>query len=478
MRYPSPARIWMMATLAALLPAAPPPELAAEPAHPALAAKAPGAPGYGLKVATPRGILLMTSFAFDRATRRPQAKIYLVRGPAGWGPYRSGMEGHLSLLGRPGGRPGDPLHAVWYEPHFSAYGTPKGSPAARAGLDLASPFFAIDRVDGSSFDWNVDALTYYITQSPTVVVEGVKLPMFFGPSYSKRTVTNQRVEVAPGPAEAELQPLQTRIEALEAWLAHPSPWRALLQLRSMQPAFAPHAFDLDGAKRWAVLGLGSPSPEAPGKASRVLEIWQENPESGAFEQGLLDLWPDSGEGFQPGQAVRIRDRWYQIQAFAQDPATGHLTQLGFLPWKADTASLLSGIPASRALGRIQDPPVRESLEESANDALVEWKSLALPGNLAAQDPAATQALVIQIEKGLLKLDLEVKGIRSRLDAAARAEAERKAQAELAAKEGRPAAGPPQSATESERLADLLEQRKAILMAILGQAKQALAQLRR
>jgi hypothetical protein len=87
--------------------------------------------------------------------------------------------------------------------------------------------------------------------------------------------------------------------------------------------------------------------------------------------------------------------------------------------------------------------------------------------------------VLGIEQGLLDLDLQVKGIRSRLDAAARAEAERKAQAELAAKGGQPAPhaqAPP--TTESERLADLLEQRKAILMAILGSAKQALANLRR
>lgn len=39
-----------------------------------------------------------------------------------------------------------------------------------------------------------------------------------------------------------------------------------------------------------------------------------------------------------------------------------------------------------------------------------------------------------------------------------------------------AALPP--AAESDRLADLLDQRKAILMAILGSAKQALANLRR
>ena len=80
---------------------------------------------------------------------------------------------------------------------------------------------------------------------------------------------------------------------------------------------------------------------------------------------------------------------------------------------------------------------------------------------------------------MLALDLELKGIRSRLDAAARIEAERKAQAELAARDGKAA---PQvqtaPATDSERLADLLDQRKAILMAILGSAKQALANLRR
>jgi hypothetical protein len=63
-------------------------------------------------------------------------------------------------------------------------------------------------------------------------------------------------------------------------------------------------------------------------------------------------------------------------------------------------------------------------------------------------------------------------------AAARAEAERKAQAELAAKQGRPAPTAPPAAAESDRLADLLDQRKAILMAVLGSAKQALANLRR
>jgi hypothetical protein len=109
---------------------------------------------------------------------------------------------------------------------------------------------------------------------------------------------------------------------------------------------------------------------------------------------------------------------------------------------------------------------------------VEWKTRTLPGLLANQTLDADEDLVVRLEKGLLSLDLEVKGLRARLDAAARAEAERKAQAELAAKEGKAAPAAPPPAAESERLADLLDQRKAILMAVLGSAKQALANLRR
>ena len=44
-------------------PAADPPAWVA--AHPALAAKAPGAPGYGLQITTTTGKVLMTNLSFD-----------------------------------------------------------------------------------------------------------------------------------------------------------------------------------------------------------------------------------------------------------------------------------------------------------------------------------------------------------------------------------------------------------------------------
>jgi hypothetical protein len=145
----------------------------------------------------------------------------------------------------------------------------------------------------------------------------------------------------------------------------------------------------------------------------------------------------------------------------------------------DVQGLLVGADLARDLGpRVASAP-REAYEQQANEALIEWKIRTLPGLLTTQGLGATEDLVVRLEKGLLKLDLEVKGIRTRLDAQARAEAERKAAAELTAREGKAA---PQvqlrPATESERLADLLDQRKAILMAILGSAKQSLSTLRR
>jgi hypothetical protein len=311
-----------------------------------------------------------------------------------------------------------------------------------------------------------------------VVVETIKLPIFFSPSHKKYTVQNRKIDTPPDPADAELEQVIPDAE-VKALLADRQTWAELLRLRSQKEAFAPLTLELAECRVWAVLAQGQPSQDKPPRVPRCLELWKEDPRTGAFDNGLLGVWPEPGDGFRAGRALQIDGRWFRLQTLAQDPITGRLTSLDLHPWEVTIPTLLEGRTLAGELGPQRDSAHQESLEQVANDALLEWKTLTLPSELNSQDLKSAGSFVVRLEKGVLALDLEVKGIRSRLDIAARNETERKAQAELAAKNGQPV--PQVQATparESERLADLLEQRKAILMAILGSAKQSLSNLRR
>lgn len=444
-----------------------------EPAEVRLALKAPGNPRYGVVVETRRGKFLVTNLAYDPKDRRPMASWYLIWGPAGWGPYRSGFEGHLGLHGKVEDAS---LHPVWRENHFNAWGTPKDSPAGKAGLDVTDRLFGIDRVDGSTFDWSPTFLTYYITQRPSIEVEAVKLPVFFGPSRTRRTVVNQRLERAPDPADAELLPVQIRSEEMKAVAGRREIWVHLLQLRSREGIHRPLAFEVEGRKLWAVLSP-EPLPADPkAPVSLGIEVWATNPQEGAFDRGLVALIRGSAEGPRVGSLVEIDGRWYGLQDWARHPESGALARFELRPWQPDLQALLGGARVSgvERVGASQ----REALEQAANEALLAYKTLTLPKELDGLDEEALGQRVLRIEKGLLALDLEVKGIRSRLDAAARVQAEWKAQAELAAKASRNPPPPPEPCPDTERLGDVLDQRKAILMAILNSLKQALAQVRR
>jgi hypothetical protein len=288
----------------------------------------------------------------------------------------------------------------------------------------------------------------------------------------------RKLDTPADPADGVLIPEDT--EALRPILQDIRAWKVLLAQRSALPRFTPLLVDLPGRRLWAVRGVRNPHP-AQGESPELitLEFWGEDPVVAPEQDHPAALWPESKDGLDSGRALCVKDHWYRIQEVAVDAATGRLLKLTLLPWTADVPALLGGATLARDLGPGPALAHREALEQLANDALVEWKTRTLPGLLATQVLGPTEDLVVRIEKGLLKMDLEVKGIRSRLDAQARAETERKAQAELAAKDGKAAPAPQVApAAESEQLADLLDQRKAILMAILGSAKQALANLRR
>ena len=104
-----------------------------------------------------------------------------------------------------------------------------------------------------------------------------------------------------------------------------------------------------------------------------------------------------------------------------------------------------------------------SLEAIMNEILIEWKNKEFPERLQRSSPAQLSDLVVKLEKGILKLDLKVKEFKDAADAEAR-------QVQLPGK-----AQPGKAAPGALSLAHALDQRKTILMVILGAVKKTAAQ---
>ena len=463
------------AMLAAVLqaPAGPvlPEGITQHPALPALAAKAPGQPPYGIQYSAPEGTFIFTHLRYNATPPQGSATLFRVTGPAGLGPYRLGVQ----LAFRP-----KFLTEVKGQKYYSNmfYLIEKaldGGAAKAAGLDED---WAILTVDGKNFDWNLNALISYLTTRPSVEVLALKQKGWGSGSKKKTFQIQLRKQEGPvDPADGNLVP--ENVASLRPLLQAQPTWVELIRLRASVPRFAPLQLGPASQPLWVVRGVPNPHPDRGEDGTRVfLEFWNEDPLKGVHQTRPSALAAEPTDGRLAGRALKVADRWVRVTEAALDPTTGRLAKLAMEPWKPRIDLLLGGLTEAPDLGPGAALADREALEQLANEALVEWKTRTLPGLLANQTLDADEDLVVRLEKGLLSLDLEVKGLRARLDAAARAEAERKAQAELATKEGKPAPAAPPPAAESERLADLLDQRKAILMAVLGSAKQSLAQLRR
>ena len=441
------------------------------PALAGLAARAPGKPAYGVQISHPSGQFIFTNLRYTFSNPRGVCSVYRVTGPAGMGPYRLGVE-----LGGPSKYVRQDLKERYQGNFYDIKKAVAGGAAQQAGLD---DDWSILSIDGQNFGWNTNALIAYITTRPTIEVLALKAKGWGIASKQKTFQINLRKLESPmDPTDGTLIPEMD--PELRPLLDGIGMWSALVAQRASLPRFKAVPVALAGAQMWAVRGVQNPHPEPGQRTDPIyLEFWQEEPGAGLKVPYPAALWNEPLDGLRAGRALRVLDRWYRIQEVLAAPNSGQLQRLALTPWAADAGSLLSGATLAVDLGPGALVADRESLEQLGNDALVEWKTRTLPGLLASQSLEATEDLVVRLEKGLLKLDLDVKGIRARLDAAARAEIERKAQTELAARDGKPEAQVQASpATESERLADLLDQRKAILMAILGSAKQALANLRR
>ncbi|WP_243324702.1 PDZ domain-containing protein [Geothrix sp. SG200] len=489
----------LIAALVACLAQAPAPPAAPDgtslrPALATLAAKAPGQPGYGLHITTAEGAFIATNLRYDAEKPDGAASLYRIAGPAGMGPYRLGAELAFRSQGRaqlPNGT------LVWVNPRFRVMKVVPGGAAERAGLD---DDWEIMKVDGRVFDGSLEALVSYLTNRPLVDVQAYKHKGWGSKKEKHFEIHLVKEEKAADPADGRLveEPVE-RVPALASLFGAQTTWSELIRLRSQHPRFRAVQVEGAGETLWAVQGVPKPVSVVPAGRSRgrafdeffktggsggsgagptFLEFWSEDPAAGPRQTKPVALWAEPADGLRPNRLLRLRTRWFRIQEVALEPPDGGLARLRLQPWTPDIPSLIAGATLAQDLGPRPDPALREALEQLANEDLVAWKTRTLPGVLASQSLASAEELVVSLEKGLLTLDLDVKGIRTRLDAAARAEAERKAQAELTGRQGRPAPAALPPSAESERLADLLDQRKAILMAILGNAKQSLASLRR
>jgi hypothetical protein len=459
------------AFLFALLQTAPAAPWAAAPAWvvapPALAAQATGKPGYGLIIDTEGGRFLLTNHGWKAGQH--QARTYRILGPAGLGPYRYGFQFayHAKWTQEKREHPDCEYADFFYsisKPHGMTSLEP-GSPAELAGLSRR--FYILD-VDGKTFDWNPLAADFYLSTHASVEIHTTKCPLFFGTG-SPRTfkLEGRRAPLAVDPGEGTLQPEAPPKD--RKVLDDPALWWALEAAKLATPEGTPLSLTLeDGSSILVTRNLWFVDHEE--LVAPLFEFWESSPTRRTFVTTL----PAPLEG----RFVRLYDRWYRLLEVRLGPDSHRLEALRLEAWKPDFPALLAGRCPTQTEAARTSASDREAIEGLANEALLEWKLRSLPDALNGQGRRSVEDLVLRIEKGLLTLDLESKGIRSRLDAQARAEAERKAQAALAAKGGNPPTVAAAPAVESERLADLLEQRKAILMAILGSAKQALSNLRR
>ncbi len=136
--------------------------------------------------------------------------------------------------------------------------------------------------------------------------------------------------------------------------------------------------------------------------------------------------------------ARVADVWY-------GPGLA-LQAVNLVPWRPDLDDILQG-RSSRDLWKES-----ARMEHIFNDALLEWKNRGMPGWLRAATPEQLAQAILDTEKGVLALDVSIRLLKDKIDAATRE-----------AKQAVPDAG------EAEQL---LEQRKMLLGVVLGSMKSA------
>ncbi|WP_257311712.1 hypothetical protein [Geothrix fuzhouensis] len=427
----------------------------------------PGTPLAGAMLTTYLGRFVVYPTRFD-AQGRLLWRALRVEGPAGLGPYEHGLS--LEMVSEPGDTQG--------MARITAIRDDLGS--GRRHSWGVGDFIE----DPAKYHYNPVlpdlSLGLFLFQYRMSNMAASVFPVYLPNRLFEKRGTGgvQSVARAETPAQlpATFNPDGPIPVEAGAWFRQAS--ARLLLLRASHPTYQPLVVDWAGRK-WAVVG-----PSRSGRPLQ-LEFWADAPgpdTRGSKPEATFDLPGASsaiGAVLSPGgQAARIREAVW-------DPGTGRLTRLELEPYAPDAlAFLVSGKSEAMAA---------EGSALALNDALVDWKVKSLASHLRNLDAAAAEDFLARLEKTLLRMDMDIRRLRQareskEQDALNRQAADGIQRLQQEASRRRfllPAElremgeddGRTTTATSPE-LMDLLEQRKAIVSAILTNAKQILAATRR
>ena len=442
-------------------PVAKPGELREEPMPAAWGPQLPGAPFTGAMLTTYLGRFAIVPTRFDPKGRL-RWRALRVEGPAGLGPYDHGLE--VEIVSAPGEgtdvaritsireEPGMGRDHDWKTGDFMEF-PPRFNPDQP---DLSHGLFLFHyRLSNQDlFSFNV-----FI---PRRTILANRLPAWTGAKARAGTPASLPATFNPeGPLPVETGP----------WLKQAS--ARLLALRRTHPAYQPLRIEWAG-RSWDVVG-----PSRPGGSTQI-EFWADGPSD--RPEDTYDI-PRTTQ--IAGSIVSLGGRVARVRRAAWDPGTGRLTHLELEPWTPDALGFL--------LATTSEGAVQVTLAQALNDALVDWKVKELGAYLQSLTGAAAVDFIARLEKTLLRMDLEIRKLRQAGDSQEQEAANRQAseglqtvqqgsgprffllpaeRRDLGEEDGRMATG------ASPDLLDLLEQRKAIVSAILANSKLTLASVRR
>lgn len=273
---------------------------------------------------------------------------------------------------------------------------------------------------------------------------------------ASRSVNGRAVFSFAGPPEGWRQGLLNMQDNL---------WPALTAARNGSVFHTPVQARLGGGTVWAI---GDLVPEAvlrpSGESLVTVELYDADPR----QDGPRPVAPTSiiitarrGPGGDevmraPGSLTLLsRPDGFFYLGKSERSREGQLTSLEFATWRPDISAVMGGQVASDVVGT--GHPNLLMMERLLTDALVEWKTRQLPTWIASADREKLDQAVISAEKGMLQLDLKSRVVKDEIDAGARQ-----------------GAGSQPALTEK---AQLLDQRKTLIGAVLGTLKSARAQAR-
>jgi hypothetical protein len=203
----------------------------------------------------------------------------------------------------------------------------------------------------------------------------------------------------------------------------------------------------------------------------TLEIYDADPTGGGGRP--LAVWifgskegPQSSWQFQSGPWP-LKGRFFQFTECKTDPQMDNrVTALTLIPWEPKLSDILEGKTSAELLPRLylrDAAKTNADLEAYLNEALIDWKAKEFPDYLRTASGPALRDMAVKLEKVILKLDLKAKELKDAAD-----------------EDARKVTPPGQAAVEKTapagalKTAHLLEQRKTILMVLLGPIKQTAA----